>query len=476
MSGLTRRAATALLGGAAAFSLTLGRAYAQDADVLVLGAGLSGLHAARRLSEAGLRVILLEAAAIPGGRVRTLDTANGPIDVGAIEVGDTYARLIEAGEKFGQGFDKPPPRDPAAPPPAPPQGLIVIGGKSVLSENWPEAPENATVGEAERMNAPAMLQTRLAAPLNPLKTLSAWSEPEHAALDIPFAELLTKNGVSAEALRLIENGANTNSIFTQSALAVFRALTFREIGAAETWRIKGGGTALAKSMASALKAETVFGAEVAAITVTDAGVEVKTAGGRAFKAKRAVCTIPFSVLKDVALDAPLDPVQRSAIAALSGYTKVTQVYLAPKSEFWKEDGLPPAMWTDGPLERIFAVPDRQGGVRSFTCWLNGKGAAAFDALSPEDARTKALAAFEAIRPAAKGKIEIVAINSWGKDPFARGAYADFAAGQVTSYAAVRALPAKHLFFAGEHTATEMPGMEGAMASAERAVAELVETL
>jgi monoamine oxidase len=475
MNGLTRRAATALLGGAAAFSLTLGRAYAQDADVLVLGAGLAGLQAARRLTEAGLKVMVLEAAAKPGGRLRTIATADGPLDAGGIEVGDTYGRVIEAGETFGQGFDKPPPRDPQAKPAAPPPGVVVIGGVAVPGDLWPEAPQNGTAGP-ERTILPAMMQSRLAAPLNPLKTLDDWSAPGFASFDIPFAELLEQNGASEEAIRLAGLAANTNDIARQSALSVFRALTFRDIGAKETWRIKGGGTALAQAMAAALKAETVYNAEIAGITVTVAGVEAKTKDGRTFSARRAVCTIPFSVLKDVSLEAPLDPVQREAIAALGDYTRVTQIYIAPKSEFWKEDGLPPAMWTDGPLERVFAVPGREGGVRYFTCWVNGNGAAAFDALTPEDAKAKALADFETLRPSSKGKIEMLALNSWGADPFARGAYADFAAGQVTKYAAVRALPAGHLFFAGEHTTTAMPGMEGAMESAERAVAELVATL
>mgnify|MGYP001019870416 CR=1 FL=1 len=42
-----------------------------DADVLVVGAGLAGLNAARRLERSGLEVVVLEAADVAGGRVRT---------------------------------------------------------------------------------------------------------------------------------------------------------------------------------------------------------------------------------------------------------------------------------------------------------------------------------------------------------------------------------------------------------------------
>ncbi|MCC6007402.1 MAG: phytoene desaturase [Rhodobacteraceae bacterium] len=50
--------------------------------VVVVGAGMGGLAAAIRLAAAGLSVTLLEAAAAPGGKARTLPTAAGPADAG----------------------------------------------------------------------------------------------------------------------------------------------------------------------------------------------------------------------------------------------------------------------------------------------------------------------------------------------------------------------------------------------------------
>src|SRR5438067_13710862 len=51
------------------------------ADVVIIGAGVAGLAAARRLSSAGRRVILLEARDRIGGRIDTHRAAGWPIPI-----------------------------------------------------------------------------------------------------------------------------------------------------------------------------------------------------------------------------------------------------------------------------------------------------------------------------------------------------------------------------------------------------------
>ena len=71
-------------------------------DVVVVGAGLAGLSAARRLMDAGAEVVVLEARERVGGRTLTLPAADGtPIDHGGQWIGPTQHRIAALAERVG---------------------------------------------------------------------------------------------------------------------------------------------------------------------------------------------------------------------------------------------------------------------------------------------------------------------------------------------------------------------------------------
>ena len=75
-----------------------------DADAIIVGAGMSGLTAARTLREAGRRVLVLEAQRRVGGRVHTEKLADGtPIDLGGQWIGPRQDRIALLAAELGVG-------------------------------------------------------------------------------------------------------------------------------------------------------------------------------------------------------------------------------------------------------------------------------------------------------------------------------------------------------------------------------------
>jgi monoamine oxidase len=69
-------------------------------------------------------------------------------------------------------------------------------------------------------------------------------------------------------------------------------------------------------------------------------------------------------------------------------------------------------------------------------------------------------------PAARGRLELLGVHSWGTDPYAAGAWGYFRPGQVSRFAAGMGAPHGPVHFCGEQLAVSARGMEGAMESAE----------
>jgi phytoene dehydrogenase-like protein len=73
----------------------------EEPDVLVVGAGVAGLAAARELTRAGLRVRVLEREAEPGGRARTTEWAGCAIELGAVYLTKRYRTLMRLAAEAG---------------------------------------------------------------------------------------------------------------------------------------------------------------------------------------------------------------------------------------------------------------------------------------------------------------------------------------------------------------------------------------
>jgi monoamine oxidase len=469
MGRITRRRTLSLLGTAALASFTLparGTA-ASDADLIVIGAGLSGLYAARLAAAAGMKTIVLEAATRAGGRVLTLDDVPGKPNAGASQVGAGYLRLRALAAGFGleMANDAGEARDMA----------LSVGGQLLRSTEWATSSANPFPASLKPVTPGSML-FRLATAANPLRTRDDWRGPVGRSTDIAAREFLKAQGLDEEGLRLVDIGLNANALASYSMLNVWRTLLlFREDAAlGPPGSIKGGAQRLTDAMAASTP-DLRLGNPVAAIEATPAQVEVALADGSRLRAPFAICSLPFSILRTLPVTGATLR-QRTSVDSMA-YTQIAHIYFEPASRFWDTDGLPPDTWTDGPLERVFAVRDRDTGQPNglMLAWLNGHGAAWIRGKSDTAIAEIIARELPKARPAAKGPIRVVRTVRWtDENPLAGGAYMHFAPGQAAAWADTMAAPAGRLHFAGEHLSRVATGMEGALESAETAITAILQ--
>ena len=114
-----------------------------DADVLVLGAGLSGLETALTLEDNGLKVRVLEGRQRVGGRLYTLTEVPGRPEAGGNTVSAAYGRVIAAGQRHGVPLDDIGPRYAAFPD----RQALFVGGEHIPPDRWAAHPRNPFEGE-----------------------------------------------------------------------------------------------------------------------------------------------------------------------------------------------------------------------------------------------------------------------------------------------------------------------------------------
>ena len=470
-----------VLGGASALALAAalpkGARAQNQADVVVIGAGLSGLNAALLLEEQGYNVTVIEGRDRIGGRLFTFQ-GNGieaPAEVGGNAMGGGYARMRDTAEKLNIGLYNYIPRMI----PDMMGSTIIMGGEVMNREQWAASPKNPFPGDLKKV-FPFEYANTVLAKNNPLEAPDDWADPASASLDTSMYEFFKQQGATDEMIALAydENCNFGTSSHDISALMMFFVDKFtaiqREIEPVQLVT-EGGNQRFTEIMAEALKSEVRLNTRVIGIRDGGSGVEVVCEDGTTYTAKHVVCSVPLPVLNDIRFDPILTGKQAKAMQTVRSQS-VSQVHLAPKEPFWEEDGLGTLMWTDGFAGNI--MPGRFGDnpeeITSFTVWSRGFKARHMDRMGAEAAKARVIAEIEAARPAAKGKIEAAFFHSWDLDPFSGGDWAIWGPGQVSDLLLEVAKPHGGIHFCGEHTAQSNRGMEGAMESGERAAIEILE--
>ncbi|WP_350291556.1 NAD(P)/FAD-dependent oxidoreductase [uncultured Croceitalea sp.] len=418
-----------------------------DAEVLILGGGLSGLYLAYLLDKAGKDYLVLEGSNRIGGRMFSREDIGR--EVGGRGIGDKYTEVMKLVKEFNTEMiditDYM--RSPTA---------IYVEGK--LHAKWPDPATN-----------PAYLQFTAFGKSPQLTALNQWyQKPE---LDEKYSELLKRNGLTEAQIDLANISANYNDIRETSAINAYHSSAFRKFNGSErVLNFKGGSKHFIKAIADSLKNPVLTNKMVNTIEDNENGVVVSCIDGSKYRAKKVVSTMPFTTLRDVKMNTSFNSNQKKAIQKLD-YTDITQIHLQHTEPFWEQDEMPVDIWTDTPLERIMNMSSSPT-EKELACWVNGIGTAFFDKMSEKEVAEYTIKKINEIRPSSVGKIEYLGQQNWGKYPFNKGAYVEFGVGQAAWFEDM-IKPAGNMHFAGEHAARESRGMEAAAESANRVFKELI---
>jgi monoamine oxidase len=284
------------------------------------------------------------------------------------------------------------------------------------------------------------------------------------------------------------------------------------------FEIVGGMDLLPRTLAEQVQGEIVRNAPVRAIRRTadgrDGPVELvveRDGTPTVEQCDVVLCTIPFSVLHTLDIDPPLAPQKAHAVRNL-GYESSTKILLHCTRRFWEtdhgiaggaslSDQLYRAMYypSDNAVPVTEPEPARARFNPMYGGYVNGEFAPGDAAVSAgpgvllasytwgQDARRLGQLPVEervalVVRQIARihpeitepGMIDDVASIFWDSYPWTNSSFAELLPGQQTTMHDDAAAPEGKLFFAGEHTSLDTGWIQGAVASALRALREIVE--
>ena len=455
-----------------------------EVDVVVVGAGISGLVAARELVKAGKSVMVCEARDRVGGRTWSQELAPRFFaEFGGTWVGPTQDRVLALVRELGltvfdqhtdgqtvyvargerKTFREKPPLG-AAPPDA-----LTLPDLALLNTWIDRVARQVPVGAPWRAeDAEALDRQTLESWLRP-RTLNLLGQSEKylsAALEALF-------GAEAREMSALFFLHYVACAGTEGTPGTFERLINTRAGAQEQ-KIVEGAQSISTRIAAELGAQRLrLASPVRHIAQNDTGVNVI---GTHFvvRGKRVIVAVPPTLAGRIAYE-PALPVERDQFTQRLGMGWLIKCEAVYDTPFWRADGLNgSAVINDGPARSVFDVSAPDGSRGMLLGFVGGDGARQY-ANAPESLRRAVIENFVSCFGDKARDVREWYVADWGREEWTRGCPTAIAPpGLLTAYGKALAAPVGRIHWAGTETAGYWTGyMDGAVRSGERASREVL---
>jgi monoamine oxidase len=441
-------------------------------DVVVVGAGLAGLAAARRLVDAGAEVVVLEARDRVGGRTLTLPSADGtPIDHGGQWIGPTQDRIAALAERFGVTTY-----------PSYERGLNTEfrdGRAHRFDGQLPDDDPVSAVAMGQAIRELDAMAARV-----PLE--APWTAEEALAWDSQTVETWLQARVGSELARSWMREAIRSTLAAEArdlsllhTLFVIRsaggiAPLLSTAGGAQERRFHQGAQAISIRLAESLDGRVLLGTPAQVIRHGEAGVVVE-ADGRTVTAGRAILALPPAIAGRIGYR-PAMPGWRSQLTQRVPMGSVIKVHAIYEEPFWREEGLSGFVVSDrGPVTIVYDNSPEGGSPGVLVGFIEGEQARTWARRSRADRRAGILACLADYFGERASRPRELLERSWADEEYSGGCFAGyFPPGVWTSFGQALREPVGRLHWAGTETATAWTAfMEGAVQSGQRAADEVL---
>ncbi len=448
----------------------------REVDVAIVGAGLTGLTAARQLQRAGRSVHVIEADDRVGGRVWTVDAADGtPVNWGATFVGPKQTRILGLAQELGVTTYR-----------------TWNTGKNV---QWFNGNRKTYAGTIPAVDIGSLLElntvmSRLNGLASSLDPAAPWAEPRATTWDKQtFWSWIRANARSGMVHKLLDLACLSLFSVESHEVSFLHVLFYiRSAGSlqdllntgqgAQDQQFEGGSQQIPEKMAQELGDAALSLASPVRRVVTDGDRTTVISDGITVVAKRVVIAVAPPMIPRISFEPLLSPLkdQLCQRVPMGSVGKAVAIYDTP---FWRAKGLTGQATSDrGPVEITFDISPGSGSPGVMMGFIDGQDQREYQLLSPSERRAAVLEQFTTwFGPEAASPREFLDVN-WDALEFHRGCpVAVPQPGAITAYQGALSAAEGALHFACTETATRWSGyMDGAVQAGEVVAAEVAAAL